>query len=228
MVKRTQLQAIPSFTEASNIRYYLKITHNGKENNGKQIYDNSDGSYLPDRKVNPLVFQPVIRLEDPNILTSDGNAAIGNARITSVRWYTSDGKYDTSGKPILTEIPKDVTGKTEITENTNTGVFQLKYYLNTHPSESGRKICCKVNYTDPNSSSSQSIMMEETLTTTVSASISLSLGSEPDLSSTSKLYVCDGYELNPMSCPRVDRMGTSLKTRGNAICAASFATARWR
>ena len=85
MVKRTQLQTIPSFTEASNIRYYLKITNNEKEeSNGKQIYDNSDGSYLPDRKVNPLVFQPVVRLEDPNILTSDGKATIGNARITSV------------------------------------------------------------------------------------------------------------------------------------------------
>ena len=107
MIKRTKLQTIPSFTEASNIRYYLKITNNEKEeSNGKQIYDNSDGSYLPDRKVTPLVLQPVVRLEDPNILTSDGKATIGNARITSVMWYTSDGKYDTSGKPILTEIPK--------------------------------------------------------------------------------------------------------------------------
>ena len=211
MVKRTLLQTIPSFTEASNIRYYLKITNNEKEeSNGKQIYDNSDGSYLPDRKVTPLVFQPVVRLEDPNILTSDGKATVGNARITSVVWYTSDGKYDTSGKPILTEI-STVAGKTVIVANINTGVFQLKYYINTPSSESGRKICCKVNYNDPNSSSSQSIMMEETLTTTVSASISLSLGSEPDLSSTSKLYVCDGYELNPMACPRVDENGDELE-----------------
>ena len=125
MVKRTLLQTIPSFTESSNIRYYLKITNNEKEeSNGKQIYDNSDGSYLPDRKVTPLVFQPVVRLEDPNILTSDGKATIGNARITSVMWYTSDGKYDASGKPILAEIA-NVAGKTKITSDMNTGVFRL-------------------------------------------------------------------------------------------------------
>ena len=208
MVKRTKLQTIPSFTESSNIRYYLNITNGdgGKESNGKQIYDNSDGSYLPDRTVTPLVFQPIIRLEDPNILTSDMKATIGNARITSVVWYTFDGKYDTSGNPILNEI-STVAGKTVIVANINTGVFQLKYYINTPSSESGRKICCKVNYTDPNSSSSQSVMMEETLTTTVSGSISLSLASEPDLSSTSKLYVCDGYELNPIACPMVDEYG---------------------
>ena len=129
MIKRTQLQTIPSFTESSNIRYYLNITNRdrdgGKESNGKQIYDNSDGSYLPDRKVNPLVFQHVVRLEDPNLLASDGKATIGNARITSVMWYTSDGKYDTSGKPILTEI-SNVAGKTEITADMSTGVFKLE------------------------------------------------------------------------------------------------------
>ena len=173
----------------------------------KQIYDNSDGSYLPDRKTTPLVLQPKIRLENPNSVTqstdSEGNdiykADIAYAKITSVTWYYSDGGGDWQ------EI-SHAAKKTEIDGD----AFTLTYYLNTPAELSGRKIYAVVNYVDPNLSASQKVTLDTMLTTAVSASIALSLQDSPHTGDESNFYVSDGYELNPLESPCVDESGNEI------------------
>ena len=198
--KRTQL-TLPASLEPSSILPVLSVT--GGE---KQIYDNSDGSYLPDRKNTPLVLQPKIRIENPNVLTSDLKATMAYAKITSVTWYYSDGDTGSDGNLIKHEIA-NVAGKTVITSSTSTNTFRLEYYVNIPAELSGRKIFAEVNYVDPNLSKSQTITLETMLTTAVSASIALSLQDYPDTTTSSKLYVSDGYELNPITDPCINDSG---------------------
>ena len=198
MAKKTTQLTLPVSLEASSILPVLEVT-----GGNKQIYDNSDGSYLPDRKATPLVLQPKIRLENPNSVNTDLKAAIGDAKITSVTWYYSDNGNT------LHEMT-DVKGKTEITANASTNTFTLKYYINIPAELSGRRIFAKVNYTDPNVSTTQTVTLDTMLTTAVSASIALSLQNAPGTSTSQKLYVSDGYELNPLNELRVDDNGNDI------------------
>lgn len=198
MAKKTTQLTLPVSLEASSILPVLEVT-----GGNKQIYDNSDGSYLPDRKATPLVLQPKIRLENPNSVNTDLKAAIGDAKITSVTWYYSDNGNT------LHEIT-DVKGKTEITANASTNTFTLKYYINIPAELSGRRIFAKVNYTDPNVSTTQTVTLDTMLTTAVSASIALSLQNAPGTSTSQKIYVSDGYELNPLNELRVDDNGNDI------------------
>ena len=198
MAKKTTQLTLPVSLEASSILPVLEVT-----GGNKQIYDNSDGSYLPDRKATPLVLQPKIRLENPNSVNTDLKAAIGDAKITSVTWYYSDNGNT------LHEMT-DVKGKTEITANASTNTFTLKYYINIPAELSGRRIFAKVNYTDPNVSTTQTVTLDTMLTTAVSASIALSLQNAPGTSTSQKIYVSDGYELNPLNELRVDDNGNDI------------------
>lgn len=198
MAKKTTQLTLPVSLEASSIIPVLEVT-----GGNKQIYDNSDGSYLPDRKTTPLVLQPKIRLENPNSVNTELKASIGNAKITSVTWYYSDNGNT------LHEIT-NVKGKTEITANVSTNTFTLKYYINIPAELSGRRIFAKVNYTDPNVSTTQTVTLDTMLTTAVSASIALSLQNAPGTSTSQKLYVSDGYELNPLNELRVDDNGNDI------------------
>ena len=198
MAKKTTQLTLPVSLEASSIIPVLEVT-----GGNKQIYDNSDGSYLPDRKSTPLVLQPKIRLENPNSVNTDLKAAIGDAKITSVTWYYSDNGNT------LHEIT-NVAGKTVITANASTNTFTLKYYINIPAELSGRRIFAKVNYTDPNVKTTQTVTLDTMLTTAVSASIALSLQNAPGTSTSQKLYVSDGYELNPLNELRVDDNGNDI------------------
>lgn len=198
MAKKTTQLTLPVSLEASSIIPVLEVT-----GGNKQIYDNSDGSYLPDRKTTPLVLQPKIRLENPNSVNTELKAAIGDAKITSVTWYYSDNGNT------LHEIT-NVKGKTEITANVSTNTFTLKYYINIPAELSGRRIFAKVNYTDPNVSTTQTVTLDTMLTTAVSASIALSLQNAPGTSTSQKIYVSDGYELNPLNELRVDNNGNDI------------------
>ena len=198
MAKKTTQLTLPVSLEASSILPVLEVT-----GGNKQIYDNSDGSYLPDRKATPLVLQPKIRLENPNSVNSELKASISDAKITSVTWYYSDNGNT------LHEMT-DVKGKTEITANASTNTFTLKYYINIPAELSGRRIFAKVNYTDPNVSTTQTVTLDTMLTTAVSASIALSLQNAPGTSTSQKLYVSDGYELNPLNELRVDDNGNDI------------------
>ena len=198
MAKKTTQLTLPVSLEASSILPVLEVT-----GGNKQIYDNSDGSYLPDRKATPLVLQPKIRLENPNSVNTELKAAIGDAKITSVTWYYSDNGNT------LHEIT-NVKGKTEITANVSTNTFTLEYYINIPAELSGRRIFAKVNYTDPNVSTTQTVTLDTMLTTAVSASIALSLQNAPGTSTSQKLYVSDGYELNPLNELRVDDNGNDI------------------
>lgn len=198
MAKKTTQLTLPVSLEASSIIPVLEVT-----GGNKQIYDNSDGSYLPDRKSTPLVLQPKIRLENPNSVNTELKASIGNAKITSVTWYYSDNGNT------LHEIT-NVKGKTEITANVSTNTFTLKYYINIPAELSGRRIFAKVNYTDPNVSTTQTVTLDTMLTTAVSASIALSLQNAPGTSTSQKIYVSDGYELNPLNELRVDNNGNDI------------------
>lgn len=198
MAKKTTQLTLPVSLEASSILPVLEVT-----GGNKQIHDNSDGSYLPDRKTTPLVLQPKIRLENPNSVNTELKAAIGDAKITSVTWYYSDNGNT------LHEMT-DVKGKTEITANVSTNTFTLKYYINIPAELSGRRIFAKVNYTDPNVSTTQTVTLDTMLTTAVSASIALSLQNAPGTSTSQKLYVSDGYELNPLNELRVDDNGNDI------------------
>ena len=198
MAKKTTQLTLPVSLEASSILPVLEVT-----GGNKQIYDNSDGSYLPDRKTTPLVLQPKIRLENPNSVNTELKAAIGDAKITSVTWYYSDNGNT------LHEIT-NVKGKTEITANVSTNTFTLKYYINIPAELSGRRIFAKVNYTDPNVSTTQTVTLDTMLTTAVSASIALSLQNAPGTSTSQKIYVSDGYELNPLNELRVDNNGNDI------------------
>ena len=198
MAKKTTQLTLPVSLEASSILPVLEVT-----GGNKQIYDNSDGSYLPDRKITPLVLQPKIRLENPNSVNSELKASIGDAKITSVTWYYSDNGNT------LHEIT-NVAGKTVITANASTNTFTLKYYINIPAELSGRRIFAKVNYTDPNVSTTQTVTLDTMLTTAVSASIALSLQNAPGTSTSQKLYVSDGYELNPLNELRVDDNGNDI------------------
>lgn len=209
MTKRTINLTLPAVAETSSIYPVLDLSCGSLKGGDKQIYDNSDGSYLPDRKTTPLVLQPKVRIENPNVLTSDGKATIADAKITSVSWYYSDGETDSDGNVVKHEIA-NVANKTVITANTATNTFTLKYYINIPAELGGRKIYAKVNYVDPNIKESQTVTLDTTLTTAVSASISLSLQDDPDTAAQSKLYVCDGYELNPVTDPRVDDDGNDI------------------
>ena len=202
MAKKQIKLTLPVSTEPSSIIPVLDVT-----GGNKQIYDNSDGSYLPDRKTTPLVLQPKIRLENPNSVTqstdSEGNdiykADIAYAKITSVTWYYSDGGGDWQ------EI-SHAAKKTEIDGD----AFTLTYYLNTPAELSGRKIYAVVNYVDPNLSASQKVTLDTMLTTAVSASIALSLQDSPHTGDESNFYVSDGYELNPLESPCVDESGNEI------------------
>ena len=198
MAKKTTQLTLPVSLEASSILPVLEVT-----GGNKQIYDNSDGSYLPDRKSTPLVLQPKIRLENPNSVNSELKASIGDAKITSVTWYYSDNGNT------LHEITH-VAGKTVITANASTNTFTLKYYINIPAELSGRRIFAKVNYTDPNVKTTQTVTLDTMLTTAVSASIALSLQNAPGTSTSQKLYVSDGYELNPLNELRVDDNGNDI------------------
>ena len=198
MAKKTTQLTLPVSLEASSILPVLEVT-----GGNKQIYDNSDGSYLPDRKATPLVLQPKIRLENPNSVNSELKASISDAKITSVTWYYSDNGNT------LHEMT-DVKGKTEITANASTNTFTLKYYINIPAELSGRRIFAKVNYTDPNVSTTQTVTLDTMLTTAVSASIALSLQNAPGTSTSQKIYVSDGYELNPLNELRVDDNGNDI------------------
>ena len=197
---------MPAMSEASSILPSLSLTCSDKSTGDKQIYDNSDGSFLPDRKSTPLILQPVIRLENPNVLTSEKKATMTTAKITSVRWFVSDNKLDSNGNVVRTELT-NTAGKTVIVANASTNTFQLKYYINTPVELSGRRIIAEVLYTDPNEDKSQTVTLETILTTAVSASIALSLQDAPDELEETKLYVSDGYELNPLNCPKMDEDG---------------------
>lgn len=213
MAKKVTQLTLPVASEPSSILPVLNVT-----GGDKQIFDNSDGSYLPDRTSNALVLQPKIRLENPNIVTqSTGSnnetvykSSIADAKITSVAWYYSDGETDSEGNIIKHQIT-DVAGKTKIEADASTNTFRLKYYVNIPPELSGRKIFAEVNYIDPNLTEGQTLTLDTTLTTAVSASIALSLQNSPDLESDSKLYVSDGYELNPLNTPCVDDNGNSVE-----------------
>ena len=209
MTKRTINLTLPAVVETSSIYPVLDLSCGSLKGGDKQIYDNSDGSYLPDRKTTPLVLQPKVRIENPNVLTSDGKATIADAKITSVSWYYSDGETDSDGNVVKHEIA-NVADKTVITANTATNTFTLEYYINIPAELGGRKIYAKVNYVDPNIKESQTVTLDTTLTTAVSASISLSLQDDPDIAAQSKLYVSDGYELNPITDPRVDDDGNDI------------------
>ena len=198
MAKKTTQLTLPVSLEASSILPVLEVT-----GGNKQIYDNSDGSYLPDRKSTPLVLQPKIRLENPNSVNSELKASIGDAKITSVTWYYSDNGNT------LHEITH-VDGKTVISANASTNTFTLKYYINIPAELSGRRIFAKVNYTDPNVKTTQTVTLDTMLTTAVSASIALSLQNAPGTSTSQKLYVSDGYELNPLNELRVDDNGNDI------------------
>lgn len=198
MAKKTTQLTLPVSLEASSILPVLEVT-----GGNKQIYDNSDGSYLPDRKITPLVLQPKIRLENPNSVNTELKASIGNAKITSVTWYYSDNGNT------LHEIT-NVAGKTVISSNASTNTFTLKYYINIPAELSGRRIFAKVNYTDPNVKTTQTVTLDTMLTTAVSASIALSLQPAPGTSTSQKLYVSDGYELNPLNELRVDDNGNDI------------------
>ena len=209
MTKRIINLTLPAVVETSSIYPVLDLSCGSLKGGDKQIYDNSDGSYLPDRKTTPLVLQPKVRIENPNVLTSDGKATIADAKITSVSWYYSDGETDSDGNVVKHEIA-NVADKTVITANTATNTFTLEYYINIPAELGGRKIYAKVNYVDPNIKESQTVTLDTTLTTAVSASISLSLQDDPDTDAQSKLYVSDGYELNPVTDPRVDDDGNDI------------------
>ena len=213
MAKKVTQLTLPVASEPSSILPVLNVT-----GGDKQIFDNSDGSYLPDRTSNALVLQPKIRLENPNVVTqttgSNNEAvyksSIADAKITSVAWYYSDGETDSEGNIIKHQIT-DVAGKTKIEADASTNTFRLKYYVNIPPELSGRKIFAEVNYIDPNLTEGQTLTLDTTLTTAVSASIALSLQNSPDLESDSKLYVSDGYELNPLNTPCVDDNGNNVE-----------------
>ena len=206
MAKKSTQLTLPVAFEPSSILPVLSVI-----GGDKQIYDNADGSYLPDRTNTALILQPKIRIENPNSVTkttgSDGKnlykASIADAKITSVKWYYSDGGGDRH------QISK-VAKKTEIIANANTNTYQLKYYINIAPELSGRRIFAEVTYTDPNLASAQTVMLDTMLTTAVSASIALSLQDSPGKNENGKVYVSDGYELNPMDSPRVNDNGDDI------------------
>ena len=97
MAKKSTQLTLPVASEPSSILPVLSVI-----GGNKQIYDNADGSYLPDRTNTALILQPKIRIENPNSVTkatgSDGKnvykASIADAKITSVTWYYSDGGGD--------------------------------------------------------------------------------------------------------------------------------------
>ena len=206
MAKKSTQLTLPVASEPSSILPVLSVI-----GGDKQIYDNADGSYLPDRTNTALILQPKIRIENPNSVTkttgSDGKnvykASIADAKITSVLWYYSDGGGD---RHQISTVDK----KTEIIANANTNTFQLKYYINIPPELSGRRIFAEVTYTDPNLASAQTVMLDTMLTTAVSASIALSLQDSPGANTDGKVYVSDGYELNPMDSPRVNDNGDDI------------------
>ena len=163
-----------------------------------QKLQNDDGSYIPDRRSNPMEITPRVRLCDPNTVNAEGKPTWINATITSVSWYTKE--------PNSAEW-KEMTEKAGEVVFDSTNKTTLSYYINVPSEMSGRCIKAVIKFKDPSTLDSNGNQVARTcnaevmLSTYVSAAIALSLVDKPG---TDKLYAQDGYVINPLNTPYTD------------------------
>ena len=181
MRRREQVE-ISGLRKPSEVFAYLEcLSTNGLS----QIYDNFNGSYMPNRDAdNPTVLRMNV-----NITDAKTKEAIAASNI-SCRWY---------------EIDKDGVS-TEITNNikyaiSGVGNSELKIKYNLPGDQSGVSIKCVASFTDPNApeSSSRSIHASATLTTNISTVAALSLQYVTKDGDTT--YECKNTILNPLTSP---------------------------
>ena len=181
MRRREQVE-ISGLRKPSEVFAYLEcLSTNGLS----QIYDNFNGSYMPNRDAdNPTVLRMNVNITDAK--TKEAVAASN----LSCRWY---------------EIDKDGVS-TEITNNikyaiSGVGNSELKIKYNLPGDQSGVSIKCVASFTDPNApeGSSRSIHASATLTTNISTVAALSLQYVTKDGDTT--YECKNTILNPLTSP---------------------------
>ena len=160
-----------------------------------QKFQNDDGSYIPDRRSNPMEITPRVRLCDPNTVDAEGKPTWINATITSVAWYSKE-----ANSANWVELGTNTTG---VSFN-NSNKTKLIYSVNIPSQLSGRSIKAVIKFKDPSTLDSNGNQVARTcnaevmLSTYVSAAIALSLVDKPG---TDKLYAQDGYVINPLNTP---------------------------